>query len=228
MCTCCSPPSSPPKLHLCTELPRTAPKPFLTRQRVQQLTYSESTATRIKLLEKMQTPYLKRWDDKILREKKAVMCSSRMKLQASRKLKQTSKQAACVVMIFPSFEHAIDGTERGGRGKGARDWNTSGLREKIRTACSTTCVSFSCRVISPKHLLLWLAWKDMEEEEKRKTQKQRREIDETRRSNQISVGKERGIFCPLSLQGNPSRIIIIIYAFRCLAPSCKIGERTGE
>lgn len=68
----------------------------------------------------------------------------------------------------------------------------------------------------------------MEEEEKCKTQKQRREIDETRRSNQISVGKERGIFCPLSLQGNPSRIIIIIYAFRCLAPSCKIGERTGE
>lgn len=33
-------------------------------------------------------------------------------------------------MIFPSFEHKIDGTERGVRGKGARDWNTSGLREK--------------------------------------------------------------------------------------------------
>lgn len=74
--------------------------------------------------------------------------------KASRKLKQTSKQAACVVMIFPSFEHEIDGTERGDRGNGARDWNTSGLREKIRTACSTTCVSSSCRVISPKHLLL--------------------------------------------------------------------------
>ena len=35
-----------------------------------------------------------------------------------------------MVMIFPSFEHEIDGTERGGGGKGARDWNTSGLREK--------------------------------------------------------------------------------------------------
>lgn len=132
-------------------------------------------------------------------------------------------------MIFPSFEHAIDGTERGGRGKGARDWNTSGLREKntdgmlnnlrilfMQSNFTQTSVAVTCMERRRRE-------KKMQDPEAAK-----REIRETRGSDQISVGKERGIFCPLSLQGNPSRIIIIIYAFRCLAPSCKIGERTGE